>query len=111
MQNIIESINCYTSFFEDKKIEESDFEKRIRVRVLSDTEDLFISSINKEEMDGTIFRFEIGIGDEEDENTITADVRINELELFASSILNHIEIVRKNYGEQIKKQLSFCHQL
>jgi hypothetical protein len=56
-----------------------------------------------EEMDSTIFGMFIEFGKEK-EKTIMLDAPINDLELFAKSILAHIEIIRKNYGEQIKIQ-------
>ena len=55
----------------------------------------------KEEIhNDTIFRLKVKRG----EKTLMMDVSIDELELFASSVLNQIEIIRKSYGEQIKIQ-------
>ena len=36
------------------------------------------------------------------EKTLMMNVSVDELELFASSVLKQIEIIRKSYGEQIK---------
>ena len=54
--------------------------------------------------DNTIFSFWVECG----EKTLIMDVSIDELELFASSVLKQIEIIRKSYGEQIKIQSDMC---
>lgn len=100
MNNIIELRKCVIDF---KNLEKSDFENGISIRVYSDTHDLLVYNHNKEEMDGTIFGLWIEFGKDK-EKTVMLDAPINELELFAKSILNHIDIIRKSYGEQIKVQ-------
>ena len=50
--------------------------------------------------DDTIFGFWVEFG----EKTLMMNVSVDELELFASSVLKQIEIIRKSYGEQIKIQ-------
>jgi hypothetical protein len=100
MENIIELKNCVTDF---ERLDNSDFEKEINIKIYSDTNDLLACNDNGEEMDGTIFNLWIECGKEK-EKTIMFDLPINELELFAKSVLNHIDIIRKSYGEQIKIQ-------
>lgn len=87
--------------FKGFKLEESDLKQGIKIGFISDgLHDFLISSNNDEEAGATIFSLNIKCGDKE----IGSDVEINELELFAHSILKQIEIVRKNYGEEIKIQ-------
>jgi len=100
MENIIELSKCVTDF---ESLESSDFEKGIRIKVYSDTHDLLAYNHNNEEMEGTIFGLWIECGKEK-EKTIMLDLPINDLELFANSVLKNIEIIRKSYGEQIKMQ-------
>ena len=72
--------------------------------VYSDTHDLLVYAHNQEQMTGeTIFGLWVAFGKDK-EKTIMCDVEINELELFANSILKQIEIMRNNYSEQIKYQ-------
>jgi hypothetical protein len=100
MKNIIELTECIIDF---ENFESSDFENGINIKVYSDTSDLILKNEMNEEMDETIFGLWIEFGKEK-EKTIMLDAPINDLELFAKSILAHIDIVRKNYGEQIKIQ-------
>ena len=100
MENVIELKKCITDF---ELLKTSDFENGVDIKIYSDTHDLLVYNHNKEEMDGTIFGLWIECGKEK-EKTIMLDLPINELELFAKSSLNHIEIIRKSYGEQIKMQ-------
>ena len=100
MKNIIELTECIIDF-EDVKI--SDFEKDINIMVYSEIQELLNCNEDNEEMDATIFSLWIEFGKEK-EKTIMLDAPIDDLELFAKSILAHIDIVRKNYGEQIKIQ-------
>ena len=100
MKNIIELGGCVIDF---ENFESSDFENGINIKVYSDTHDLILYNEMNEEMDSTIFGMFIEFGKEK-EKTIMLDAPINDLELFAKSILAHIEIIRKNYGEQIKIQ-------
>ena len=97
MENVIELRKCVTDF---EKLESSDC-KNVKIKVYSDVYDLFVYNSRKEEMaDDTIFGLDIECG----EKTLMMDIQIDELELFASSILKQIEIIRKTYGEQIKIQ-------
>jgi hypothetical protein len=74
------------------------------ILVFSETGDLIIYKDKREEMsDNTIFGLWINCG-KNLERTIMFDVEIDELELFANSILKQIQIVRNNYSEQIKYQ-------
>ena len=100
MTNIIELTECVIDF---ENFESSDFENGINLKVYSDTRDLVLYYEMNEEMDATIFGLWIEFGKEK-EKTIMFDAPINDLELFAKSILAHIDIVRKNYAEQIKMQ-------
>lgn len=100
MKNIIELGGCVIDF---ENFESSDFENGINIKVYSDTQCLILYNEMNEEMDSTIFKMFIEFGKEK-EKTIMLDAPINDLELFAKSILAHIDIIRKNYGEQIKIQ-------
>jgi len=100
MKNIIELGGCVIDF---ENFESSDFENGINIKVYSDTRELIRYNEINEEMDSTIFGLWIEFGKEK-EKTIMLDAPINELELFAKSVLNHIDIIRKSYDEQIKIQ-------
>ena len=99
MENVIELKKCITDF---GVLKSSDCEKGgVKIKVYSDVYDLLVYNSRKEEMnDETIFGLWVECG----EKTLMMDVSIDELELFASSVLNQIEIIRKSYGEQIKIQ-------
>ena len=98
MENVIELKKCVTDF---EKLEMSDCENGVKIKVYSDVHDLLVYNSRKEQMDdGTIFGLWVECG----EKTLMMDVSIDELELFASSVLKQIEIIRKSYGEQIKIQ-------
>ena len=98
MENVIELKKCVTDF---EKLESLDCENGVKIKVYSDVHDLLVYNSQKEEMDdNTIFGFWVECG----EKTLMMDVSIDELELFASSVLKQIEIIRKSYGEQIKIQ-------
>jgi len=75
-----------------------------RIQIYGDTSDLLVYKHNNESMrDDTIFHGDIHSDFNTDES-IFFDVEIDELEEFASAILKRIEIIRKNYSEQIKFQ-------
>jgi hypothetical protein len=98
MVNVIELEKCVTDF---EKLESSDCENGVKIKVYSDALDLLVHNNQKREMDdATIFGLWVECG----EKRLMMDVSIDELELFASSVLKQIEIIRKSYGEQIKKQ-------
>lgn len=98
MENVIELKKCVTDF---EKLKMSDCENGVKIKVYSDVHDLLVYNSRKEEMDdNTIFGFWVECG----KKTLMMDVSIDELELFASSVLKQIEIIRKSYGEQIKIQ-------
>lgn len=102
MENVIELKKCVTDF---EKLEMSDCENGVKIKVYSDVHDLLVYNSREEEMDdNTIFSFWVECG----EKTLIMDVSIDELELFASSVLKQIEIIRKSYGEQIKIQSDMC---
>ena len=98
MENVIELKKCTTDF---EMLESSDCEKGVKIKVYSEVHDLLVYNNRKEKMDDeTIFGLWVECGDK----TLMMDVSIDELELFASSVLKQIEIIRKSYGEQIKIQ-------
>ena len=101
MENVIELNKRVVTDFES--LDKSDFEKGVNLKIYSDTYDLNVYYNNKEEMDGTIFGLWVECGNDK-EKTIMIDVPINELELFAHSVLKNIGIIRKNYSTQIKYQ-------
>ena len=98
MENVIELKKCVTDF---DKLESSDFDNGVKITVYSDIHDLLVYNNRKEEMyDDTIFGLHVECG----EKTLMMNVPLDELELFASSVLKQIEIIRKLYGDQIKIQ-------
>jgi hypothetical protein len=76
-----------------------------KITIASNVDDLFFCNKKNEVMDGFIFDITI---ENEDYSCpykfMNIGVPINELELFAKSIITHIEIIRGTYGEQIKQQ-------
>jgi len=81
-----------------------DFQQEAEVFVFSTTDDLLSYTNDEQEMpDDTIFSLWINCGKDK-EKAIMFDVEIDELEEFGNAILKQIEIVRKNYSEQIKFQ-------
>lgn len=98
MENVIELRKCVTDF---EKLESSDCENGVKIKVYSDVQDLLVYNHRKEEMDcQSLFVLWVECGGK----ALMMDVSIDELELFASSVLKQIEIIRKSYGEQIKIQ-------
>jgi hypothetical protein len=75
----------------------------VNLLIFSDTSDLLSYNSGKDAMEGTIFSIWLEIG-EEKEKTIIFNISIDDLELFALSVLKHVKIIRKNYGDQIKIQ-------
>lgn len=81
-----------------------DFEQETEVFVFSTTSDLLSYTKDEQEMPSdTIFSLWINCGKDKTK-AIMFDVEIDELEEFGNAILKQIEIVRKNYSEQIKFQ-------
>jgi len=98
MENVIELEMCTTDF---EMLKSSDCENGVKIIVYSDVHDLLIYNNRKKEMHNeTIFNLLVECGDK----TLMMDVSIDKLELFASSVLKQIELIRKSYGEQIKIQ-------
>lgn len=98
MYNVIELKKCVTDF---EMLEDSDCDNGVKIKVYSDVHDLLVYSNRKEQMDDdTIFGLWVECG----EKTLMMDISIDELELFASSVLKQVEIIRKTYGHQIKIQ-------
>ena len=98
MESVIELKKCVTDF---EKLESSECENGIKITVYSDVHDLLFCSSRKEEMvEYTVFGLLVECGNK----MLMMDVTIDELELFTSSVLTQIGIIRKSYGEQIKIQ-------
>lgn len=77
----------------------------VNIDVYSCTHDLLVYNQRNEKMEGTIF----GLIIEPikcPENEIFLDLPMDELEMFAHSILKHIEIVKTKHADDIKKQIS-----
>jgi hypothetical protein len=104
MKTILDVHKFDTDF---KEIETSDPNRGhplpIRLKVFPNVNDLCATSNANEMLKTTIFDLWIEIGYEQ-EKTIMIDVPMEDLELFAHSVLKQIEIVRKNYAELIQKQ-------
>ena len=104
MQNIIKLSGVVVDF---ENASASEFDKGINIKVYSDTHDLFTFNGSNEAMeDDHIFGIWVEFGDNDKERTIMANVSMDELELFARSILTHIKIFKSTYSEQIRKQIS-----
>ena len=81
-----------------------DIKKVSRIQIYGDTHDLVLYKLQNESMrDDTIFHGDIHSDDNADKS-IFFDVEMDELEEFANAILKRIEIIRRNYSEQIKFQ-------
>ena len=86
---------------------ESDLVNGIRLAIVADTTFLCdYYNIKKTMEEDTIFTLFIETmkSKKEDEKSMFIDIPIDELELFAHSILKQIDIVRNNYSTQIKYQ-------
>lgn len=85
----------------DAKLE--DLNKNPQLSVSSNCNDLTACFLSKTKMDdgGTIFNISLEFNEE---SFIQYEVKIDELELFANSILKSIEIVRRDYSEHIRYQ-------
>ena len=98
MESVIELKKCVTDF---EKLESSECKNGIKITVYSNVRDLLVYNSQKEEMDeDTVFGLLVECGNK----MLMMDVTIDELELFTSSVLTQIGIIRKSYGEQIKIQ-------
>jgi len=84
----------------DAKLE--DLNKNPQLSVSSNCNDLTACFISKTKMDdGTVFNISLEFNEE---SFIQYEVKIDDLELFATSILKSIEIVRRDYSEHIRYQ-------
>jgi hypothetical protein len=84
-----------------------DLDKNPELCVFSSCQDLIASFRGKTKMyDGTIFNISIECGEG---SFIQYEIKIDDLELFATSILKSIEIVRRDYSEHIKYQTNNCY--
>lgn len=84
-------------------LNEDDFKFGANIKVYSDMQFILTYNSNEAKMNDTIFGLRVEFGKDKDKSIMT-NVRIDDLELFASSILKQIKIVRKNYSKEIKKQ-------
>lgn len=83
---------------------ERDLEKGAEIYLHSDTRDLVVNTENSETMEEeTIYSLWFQFGQYK-EQAFMWDVRMDDLELFAHSILKSIEIIRRNYADEIKYQ-------
>ena len=80
----------------DDNLLPNEFEQRLRLCKLCIME-------NADSEDEYIYSIWIEYGDSY-ENTLMFDVKMQYLELFASSLLKSIEIVRRDYAEEIVKK-------
>ena len=102
MENRISFKRCMIDF---EDINEDDFKHGLNIVVYSDIHSLIYSNIINESFEeDKIFGIFIELGKDK-EKTLMLDVEIDDLELFAKSVLEHIKIIRNNYGEHIKKQI------
>jgi hypothetical protein len=84
-----------------------DLDKNPEISVFSSCQDLIACFQSKTKMyDGTIFNISIECGEG---SFIQYEIKIDDLELFANSILKSIEIVRRDYSEHIKYQANKCY--
>lgn len=87
------------------KIEEADLKDGLSLCVWSVPEELQYETNMGLKVD-TIFHVWIEYGEHKDK-IISADIGIDQLELFAHSILSQIDIIRKNYNKEINKQMGY----
>ena len=80
-----------------------DFYEPTEVEIITNVNDLLVCCNKSTEMTCTIFSIYLNCGKDK-EKAIMFDVEIDELEEFASAVLKKIDIVRKNFAEQIKYQ-------
>jgi hypothetical protein len=100
MENVIEITEVNTDF---ELVKSSDFEKGVKLKIISCTHDLVVYSRVNEGIDSSLFTLFIEFGDDY-EKTIFLNLQMDELELFTNSLLKHIEIIKSNYVDQIKIQ-------
>lgn len=81
-----------------------DIKKISKIQIYGHPHDLLVYKHENESMrEETIFHGDIH-SEWDTDKSIFFDVEMDELEEFASAILKRIEIIRKNYSEQIKYQ-------
>lgn len=88
-------------FVDDKRLSEEvkkDFDNRCQIYLYKEEEDWE----SDEESHAFSLRFEYGIGKE---NFIWFDVDLNDLEMFANSLMKSIEMLRRDYSEVIKHKI------
>jgi hypothetical protein len=86
-----------------------DIKKISKIKIYADTYDLLVYKHNKESMrNETIFHGDIHFELDTDKS-IFFDMEMDELEAVATAILEQIELIRRNYSEQIKFQTDMCN--
>lgn len=101
MENRVDFRECMIGF---ENTEKKDFENGVRLRVWSDVHEMMTYNDIEEKIDSPLFTFCIEFGKDKNK-IIMIDAPIDDLELFASSILKQIEIIRYNYSNEIQKQI------
>ena len=102
MENILKLIRPWIDF-EPSSIE-NQLGKGVQLKVWSDTEEIKVYHHNEEVMDSTVFGLWLEFG-EDYGRTIMLEASIDELELFAKSLVTHLDIVKSRIGDEIKKQI------
>jgi hypothetical protein len=100
MNNVIK---LESSFIGCDSLTNDDLSFGVTINVWSDVGDFLIQNQHNEDMSSTIFGIKIE-SIKDNNKAMHIDVEIDELELFANSVLKHIEIVRNNYKDEIQKQ-------
>ena len=88
-------------FVDDKRLSEEvkkDFDNRCQIYLYKEEEDWE----SDEKSHAFELRFEYGIGKE---NFIWFEVDLNDLEMFANSLMKSIEMLRRDYSEVIKHKI------
>ena len=102
MKNIIELQNGFLGY---ETLTSKDLELGVTLKVFSDIGDLLVYNNQKSPMSGTVFGVTIECL-KDDNIGMFFDVPMDELEMFAHSVLKHIEIVKTKHADDIKKQIS-----
>jgi len=86
-----------------------DIKKISKIQIYGDTHDLLVYKHENESMrKETIFHGDIH-SEWDIDKSIFFDVEMDELEIVATAILKQIELIRRNYSEQIKFQTDMCN--
>jgi hypothetical protein len=102
MKNTIELQN---GFLGHDVLKSDDLKYGVKFKVYSDVHDLLVYNNQKVTMSGTVFNVTIECIKNENIGMFF-EVPMDELEMFAYSVLKHVEIVKNKHAEDLKKQLS-----